>query len=196
MILPLSCHGNLVKQIRDSQPSQEYGLEINCFKMKMMEVDHSNNNRPKINEKYEMQFADHFTYLCSDVDDRGVYEHEISKSIQIVTNAMIKLSRMWKESALSKNTKIKLEFAFSFLNLPLQTRNLDCTTRRAEEDRYRENMALTPYAASLMDSKKNKPYNFRRNCSGQTSIFGNFHQNFEIFRTYNCKQLNSIGKLL
>ena len=56
----------------------------------------------------EVKVVSHFTYLGFEIDDNGGCEKEVNRRAQMARNATVKLNRIWRDSAITKHTKIRL----------------------------------------------------------------------------------------
>lgn len=96
----------LLKKLEDI--SKCYGLQINNGKTKLMVIDRKNIIKEKHKTIPDYETVEKFVYLGSLLESKGGSEGEIKRRIQLARSAMAKLTRIWKDSSVTKNTKIEL----------------------------------------------------------------------------------------
>lgn len=73
-----------------------------------MIVDRAKNNSPDITNVAGYQVVNHFEYLGSIVTNTGDCETGIRRRIAMARNSTAKLTRIWKDTSITINTKLRL----------------------------------------------------------------------------------------
>lgn len=112
--------------------SSVYGLEINKSKTKVMIVDRLNNNSPDITRIADLEVVNRFEYLGSIVTNTGECEPEIRKRIAMARNSTAKLARIWRDTAITARTKVRLvqSLIFPIATYAAETWTLKMADRR------------------------------------------------------------------
>lgn len=92
----------------------EYGLKINVMKTKVMIVDRENESQLQPIKIGSFDVVDKFVYLGSMLYKTGTCKYEIWQQIEVARAAMIKLTQIWKDQNITKNTKVNLVNALVF----------------------------------------------------------------------------------
>lgn len=94
--------------------SREYGLRINAQKTKVMIIDRHRDNQPEIRNIAGYEVVSRFNYLGSVVTNSGGCEEEIRRRLTMARSATAKLTKIWKDTDITKNTKLRLVRALVF----------------------------------------------------------------------------------
>ena len=88
--------------------SEEYGLYLNKKKTKIMIINRAENNSPNIHEIAGYEVVNKFSYLGSLITNKGGCEQEIRRRLTMARTATVKLTKIWKDTSVTKNTKLKI----------------------------------------------------------------------------------------
>lgn len=88
--------------------SGKYGLQLNKAKTKVMIVDRARDNQPDIRNIAEYETVSHFNYHGSLIINSGGCEDEIRRRLAMARTATAKLTKIWKDNGITKNTKLRL----------------------------------------------------------------------------------------
>lgn len=88
--------------------SSDFGLAINRDKTKVMVVDRKNNNRSDLHEIANCEVVQSYIYLGSTITNTGSCEEEIKRRCAVTRSAVEKLTKIWKDRRITKNTKVRL----------------------------------------------------------------------------------------
>lgn len=88
--------------------SKEVGLRINTAKTKMMIINRSLEGQPLPDHVGGIEVVRDFIYLGAKITNAGSCEPEIRRRIAMGKTAIARLTRIWKNHGISKETKIKL----------------------------------------------------------------------------------------
>lgn len=94
--------------------SAEYGLELNKRKTKTMIVDRLRNNQPDVRTVAGYEVVSQFNYLGSMIANSGGCEAEIRRRVAMARNATTKLTKIWKTSAITRRTKLRIANSLIF----------------------------------------------------------------------------------
>lgn len=86
----------------------DFGLAINRDKTKMMIVDRANNNQPDVRDIAGCEVVKSYVYLGSTITNTGGCEDEIRRRCAVTRSSVEKLSKIWKDRRITRNTKIRL----------------------------------------------------------------------------------------
>lgn len=89
---------------RLQETSAESGLKLNPNKTTIMIVDRQNNNQPHVKNMAGFRVVNKYLYLGSLIENSG----EIKRIIALAQTALTKLSNIWRDTAITKNTKLRL----------------------------------------------------------------------------------------
>ena len=89
------------------QCAKQVGLVINMDKTKIMRI-HNQNNEPVSLGSQHLDEVDTFTYLGSVVDVEGGAHSDIVARIKKAQQAYAILNPVWRSSAISANTKLRI----------------------------------------------------------------------------------------
>ncbi|MFR6994919.1 RNA-directed DNA polymerase, partial [Streptococcus pneumoniae] len=116
------------------QKSKKYGLSINYHKTKVMIIDreNKNNNHPRLLNIGKCQVVSQFVYLGALIDNTGNCENEIRRRIQLGRVAMVQLTKIWRDSNITRQTKISLvhSLVYSIFLYASETWSLKLSDRR------------------------------------------------------------------
>lgn len=99
---------------RLSTISQQFGLKINIKKTKVMIIDRARNNQPEVSSVAGYEVVDRFNYLGSVITNTGGCEEEIRRRLTMARAATVRLTKIWKDSAITRSTKLRLASALVF----------------------------------------------------------------------------------
>ncbi|XP_050514781.1 uncharacterized protein LOC126890021 [Diabrotica virgifera virgifera] len=113
--------------------SREYGLKINAQKTKVMIIDRIRNNQPEIRNVAGFEVVNRFNYLGSLITNNGGCEEEIPRRLTMARSATVKLTKIWKDPAITRNTKLRLVRKLTF---PLATYASETWTIKKSDSRH------------------------------------------------------------
>ncbi|VEN61212.1 unnamed protein product [Callosobruchus maculatus] len=90
------------------QHSAAYGLGIDYNKTKVMIVDREHDNHREIKSIGRCEVVQSFVYFGSLIDNSSSCENEIQRRIQQARVAMTKLTKIWRDHNITKDSKMSL----------------------------------------------------------------------------------------
>lgn len=94
--------------------SQQYGLKINAKKTKVLIIDRARNNQAEVTSIAGYEVVRKFNYLGSIITNNGGCEEEIRRRLMMARSATAKLTKIWKDTDITKATKLRLASTLIF----------------------------------------------------------------------------------
>ena len=88
--------------------ASDFGLAINRDKTKMMIVDRADNNQPGAQDIAGCEVVKSYVYLGSTITNAGGCEDEIRRRCAMTRSSVEKLTKIWKDRRITRNTKVRL----------------------------------------------------------------------------------------
>lgn len=86
-----------------------------------MIIDRPNDNQPNVQLVAGYETVQNFNYLGSMISGQGSCTDEIKRRLAMVKVQTVKLTKIWKNRSISKNTKLRLVNAFILIsNYPME----------------------------------------------------------------------------
>ncbi|XP_037875271.1 uncharacterized protein LOC119630334 [Bombyx mori] len=92
----------------------DFGLGINRDKTKMMIVDRANINQPEVQYIAGSDLVNSYVYLGSTVTNDGGCEDEIRRRCAVPRSSVERLTKIWSDCRITKNTKVRLMICLVF----------------------------------------------------------------------------------
>ncbi|KAA5784565.1 hypothetical protein F3H09_31465 [Pseudomonas aeruginosa] len=86
----------------------DFGLAINRDKTKMMIVDRANINQPEVQHIAGCEVVNSYVYLGSTITNAGGCEDEIRRRCAVTRSSVERLTKIWRDRRITKNTKVRL----------------------------------------------------------------------------------------
>lgn len=131
---------------RLQETSTEFGLKLNPNKTTVMIVDRQNNNQPHVGNIAGFKVVNKYLYLGSLIDNSGSCEGEIRRRIALARTAVTKLTKIWKDTAITKNTKLRL---LNSLVFPIATYGAETWTLKKSDTRRIDAFEMWAYRRLL-----------------------------------------------
>lgn len=131
---------------RLQETSADFGLKLNPNKTTIMIVDRQNNNQPHIKTIAGFKVVNKYLYLGSLIENSGACEGEIRRRIALARTAVTKLTKIWKDTAITKNTKLRL---LNSLVFPIATYGAETWTLKKSDIRRIDAFEMWAYRRLL-----------------------------------------------
>lgn len=115
----------LLRRIEDI--STELGLKLNKSKCVLMIIDRAK-TLPPLTLLNDIRIKDELIYLGAQICNKGGSEREIRRRIGMAKSALAKLTKVWKDHKITKNTKLRLVRTLIF---PIATYGAEIWTMNA-----------------------------------------------------------------
>ncbi|VEN37907.1 unnamed protein product [Callosobruchus maculatus] len=130
---------------RIEQESAKFGLTINKTKTKLMIVDKLNVvSRTHLLD--DLERVNNFVYLGSTISNMGGCVEEVKRRIAMAKSAMLRLTKIWKSSYITRKTKMNLIRTLVF---PVFSYGSESWTLRDKERKYIDSFEMWCYRRML-----------------------------------------------